>query len=106
MVKFSEIHPSILLISRKCKFPSSNKYICILPRPRLYIGVLFEYKRSRILQQPTTAMHFSGIDTPQNSLGIGTPFYRMFPWAYPSLLSKRHLDRFSRFCTVHCVPVF
>ena len=25
----------------------------------------------------------------------------MLPWGHPSLESKRHLDRFSRFCTAH-----
>jgi len=32
---------------------------------------------------------------------IWTPIEYMVPWAYPSPQSKRHLDRFSRFCTAH-----
>jgi len=30
----------------------------------------------------------------------------LVPWAHPSLLPKRHVDRFIRFCTAHCSVPF
>jgi len=33
--------------------------------------------------------------------GIWTPIQYMVPWDHPSPQSKRHLDRFSRFCRAH-----
>jgi len=36
------------------------------------------------------------------STGIWIPMQHIVPWAHPSPHAERHLDRFSRFCTVHC----
>ena len=33
--------------------------------------------------------------------GLWTPIYHMVPWVHPNHQPKRHLDWFSRFCTVH-----
>jgi len=52
---------------------------------------------------------YNGPPFPQNCpfpWGIWTTVQYMIPWAHPSPQPKRHLDRFSRFCTVHhSVPI-
>jgi len=35
------------------------------------------------------------------ALGNPHPIEHMVPWTHPSLHPKRHVDRFSRFCTAH-----
>jgi len=49
-------------------------------------------------------MSWAGPFCPQNcpfTRGDLDPIQYMVPWAYPSPHPKRHLDRFSRFCTAH-----
>jgi len=61
--------------------------------------------RSGILKQPTTAIYLNGTDTPQKCpLPMGdldTLLTHDSLDPYESS-SKRHPDRFSRFCTAHC----
>jgi len=55
---------------------------------------------------PRNPILCNGLDTPLkvplpaevSALG---PIYSMVPWVHPTQHLKRHLDRFSRFCTAH-----
>jgi len=56
--------------------------------------------RSVVVAQLTITMLPYGTDTPQKCpfpWGDLDPIWYMVPWAHPSLRSKWHLDRFSRF---------